>query len=53
MQDRVKDPFNDFSGPQNIGHLFITFKANLFQKNYNQRIKDNIKTIKKFLKLKE
>ena len=27
---RVKDPFDDFSGPQNIGHLFITFKANLF-----------------------
>ena len=24
---RVKDPFEDFSGPQNIGHLFITFKA--------------------------
>src|SRR6056300_29486 len=33
---KVKDPFDDFSGPQNIGHLFITFKANLFQKNYNQ-----------------
>ena len=49
---RVKDPFDDFSGPQNIGHLFITFKANLFQKNYNQRIKDNIKTIKKLPKIK-
>jgi len=49
---KVKDPFNDFSGPQNIGHLFITFKANLFQKNYNQRIKDNIKTIKKLPKIK-
>jgi len=49
---RVKDPFNDFSGPQNIGHLFITFKANLFQKNYNQRIKDNIKTIKRLPKNK-
>ena len=48
----VKDPFDDFSGPQNIGHLFITFKANLFQKNYNQRIKDNIKTIKKLPKIK-
>ena len=21
---KVKDPFDDFSGPQNIGHLFIT-----------------------------
>jgi len=49
---RVKDPFDDFSGPQNIGHLFITFKVNLFQKNYNQRIKDNIKTIKKLPKIK-
>ena len=48
----MKDPFDDFSGPQNIGHLFITFKANLFQKNYNQRIKDNIKTIKKLPKIK-
>ena len=49
---KVKDPFDDFSGPQNIGHLFITFKANLFQKNYNQRIKENIKIIKSCLKLK-
>ena len=49
---KVKDPFDDFSGPQNIGHLFIVFKANLFQKNYNQRIKENIKIIKKLPKLK-
>ena len=28
---KVKDPFDDFSGPQNIGHLFIVMKANLFQ----------------------
>ncbi len=49
---RVKDPFDDFSGPQNIGHLFITFKSNLFQKNYYERIKDNIRTIKKLPKIK-
>jgi L-2-hydroxycarboxylate dehydrogenase (NAD+) len=49
---KVKDPFDDFSGPQNIGHLFITFKANLFQKNYNQRIKENIRTIKNLPKIK-
>ena len=49
---RVKDPFDDFTGSQNIGHLFITFKANLFQKNYNQRIKDNINIIKKLPKIK-
>ena len=29
---KVKDPFDDFSGPQNIGHLFIVFKSNLFFK---------------------
>ena len=49
---RVKDPFDDFSGPQNIGHLFITFKTNLFVKNYNKRIKNNIKTIKRLPKIK-
>ena len=49
---KVKDPFDDFTGPQNIGHLFITFKKNLFQKNFNQRMKDNIKTIKKLPKIK-
>ena len=49
---RVKDPFDDFSGPQNIGHLFITFKTNLFVKNYKSRIKENIKKIKKLPKIK-
>ena len=49
---KVKDPFDDFTGPQNIGHLFFTFKPNLFVNNYNQRIKENIKTIKKLPKIK-
>jgi len=49
---RVKDPFDDFSGPQNIGHLFITFKTNLFVKNYKNRIKDNVKNVKKLPKVK-
>ena len=49
---RVKDPFDDFSGPQNIGHLFITFKTNLFVNNFHSRIKDNIKIIKKLPKIK-
>ncbi len=48
----VKDPFEDFSGPQNIGHLFITFKTNLFVKDYNYRIKDNIKKVKRLPKVK-
>jgi len=49
---RVKDPFDDFSGPQNIGHLFITFKADLFQKDFNKRIQENIRIIKKLPKIK-
>ena len=50
---RVKDPFTNFSGPQNIGHLFIVMKPNLFVgKNFNNRIKDNIKKIKKLPKIK-
>ena len=49
---KVKDPFEDFSGPQNVGHLFITFKTNLFVNNFNNRIKNNIKTIKKLPKIK-
>ena len=49
---RVKDPFEDFSGPQNIGHLFITFKTNLFVKDYNNRIRRNIRTIKNLPKIK-
>ena len=49
---KVKDPFDDFSGPQNIGHLFFTFKPNLFVNNFTQRIKENIRIIKKLPKIK-
>ena len=49
---KVKDPFDDFSGPQNVGHLFIVFKPNLFVKDYNKRIKENIKLVKKLPKIK-
>ena len=49
---KVKDPFDDFTGPQNIGHLFIVIKANIFVNNFNIRIKENIKRIKKLPKLK-
>jgi len=49
---KVKDPFDDFSGPQNIGHLFFVMKSNLFVGNYNQRIKENIKRIKRLPKIK-
>ncbi len=49
---KVKDPFDDFSGPQNVGHLFLVIKPNIFVGNYNQRIKKNIKRIKKLPKIK-
>ena len=50
---KVKDPFDDFSGPQNIGHLFIVMKQNLFVgSSYNKRIKNNLKIIKKLPKIK-
>ncbi len=49
---KVKDPFDNFTGPQNIGHLFIVFKTNLFVGNFNKRIKENIKRVKKLPKIK-
>ena len=48
---KVKDPFEDFSGPQNIGHLFLVVKPNLFVGDFKKRIKENIKRIKKLPKL--
>ena len=48
---KVKDPFDDFTGPQNVGHLFFVFRPNLFVKNYKKRIKENIKIIKKLPKI--
>ena len=49
---KVKDPYDDFSGPQNIGHLFFVMKPNLFVGNYSERIKENIKRIKRLPKIK-
>ena len=49
---KVRDPFDDFSGPQNIGHLFIVLKSSLFASNYKSQIKKNIRRIKKLPKLK-
>ena len=34
------------------GHLFFVFKPNLFVKDYNDRIKENVKLIKKLPKIK-
>ena len=37
---KTKDPFDDFTGPQNIGHLFITINPTIFVgKNYLKEIK--------------
>ena len=45
---KVKDPFDDFSGPQNVGHLFIVIKPNIFiGKKYLYQMKKNIKTVKR------
>ena len=49
---KVKDPFDDFSGPQKIGHLFVVFKANLFNKKFKKEITKNIQIVKKLPKLK-
>ena len=50
---KVKDPFDDFTGPQNVGHLFLVLKPSLFVgKNYIKRIKENIRTIKRLPKIK-
>jgi len=49
---KIKDPFDDFSAPQNIGHLFIAFKANIFMKDFKKRIQKNINIVKKLPKLK-
>ena len=50
---KVRDPFEDFKGPQNVGHLFLSVKPNIFVgSNYIKRIRDNIRTIKKLPKIK-
>ena len=50
---RVKDPFDDFSGPQNVGHLFITINPKIFVgKNFIKEMKKNIRLVKKLPKAK-
>ena len=50
---KVRDPFDDFKGPQNVGHLFLAIKPNIFiGKNYIKRIKENIRIIKKLPRAK-
>ena len=50
---KTKDPFDDFTGPQNIGHLFITINPKIFiGENYLKEIKKNITLVKKLPKAK-
>jgi LDH2 family malate/lactate/ureidoglycolate dehydrogenase len=48
---KTKDPFDDFSGPQNMGHLFITINPKIFVgKNFLKEMKINISRIKRLPK---
>tara|TARA_B100000965_G_scaffold76742_1_gene60928 strand:- start:481 stop:1488 length:1008 start_codon:yes stop_codon:yes gene_type:complete len=48
---KTKDPFDDFSGPQNVGHLFITIDPKIFVgRNFIKEMKKNIKLVKKLPK---
>jgi len=50
---KTKDPFDDFTGPQNVGHLFITIDPKIFVgKNFMKEIKKNIKLVKRLPKAK-
>ena len=50
---KVKDPFDDFSGPQNMGHLFITINPKIFIGNkFIKEMEKNIKLVKKLPKIK-
>ena len=50
---KTKDPFDDFSGPQNMGHLFITINPKIFVgKSFLKEMKINISRIKKLPKAK-
>ena len=50
---KTKDPFDDFTGPQNIGHLFITINPKIFSgNNFIKEMKKNIKRVKNLPKAK-
>ena len=50
---KTKDPFDDLSGPQNMGHLFITINPKIFiGGNFLKEMKINISRIKKLPKAK-
>jgi LDH2 family malate/lactate/ureidoglycolate dehydrogenase len=50
---KTKDPFDDFTGPQNMGHLFITINPKIFiGGNFLKEMKINISRIKRLPKAK-
>ncbi len=50
---KTRDPFDDFTGPQNMGHLFITINPKIFSgNNFIKEMKRNIKLVKRLPKLK-
>ena len=50
---KTKDPFDDFTGPQNMGHLFITINPKVFiGKNFIKEMQKNIKLVKRLPKAK-
>ena len=50
---KTRDPFEDFSGPQNVGHLFLTINPKIFPKNnFIKEMKKSIKLVKKLPKAK-
>jgi L-2-hydroxycarboxylate dehydrogenase (NAD+) len=50
---KTKDPFDDFSGPQNMGHLFLTINPKIFiGNNFLKEMKKNIALVKRLPKAK-
>ena len=50
---KTRDPFDDFTGPQNMGHLFITINPKIFSgNNFIKEMKKNIKLVKRLPKAK-
>ena len=50
---KTKDPFDDFTGPQNMGHLFMVINPKLFiGKNFLKEMKKNIRLVKRLPKAK-
>ena len=50
---KTKDPFDNFSGPQNVGHLFITINPSFFSgNNFIKEMQENIRLVKKLPKAK-